>query len=141
MGGGLIRSAGGWSVVKAIRKSGTRMKGDERILGDGDFVKNVLKEAQESMERKYRLYAKGYNFDWLVQHVAQLMDMEPRDVVARGKFKQTVKARSLLCYWATRELGMTTIELAKRLNLAQPTISQSALRGRKIAIEKGLKLL
>jgi hypothetical protein len=41
MGGGLIRSAGGWSAVKALRKSDTRMKGDERILGDGDFVETV----------------------------------------------------------------------------------------------------
>ena len=141
MGGGLIRSSGGWSVVKALRKSGTRMKGDERILGDGDFVENVLKEAQESMERKYRLRAKGYDFDWLVNHVAQLLDMETRDVLARGKFKQSVKARSLLCYWATRELGMTTVELAKRLHLAQPTVSQSAARGRKIMLEKGLQPL
>ena len=127
--------------MKALRKSGSRMKGDERILGDGDFVENVLKEAQESMERKYRLRAKGYDLDWLVNHVAQLLDMETRDVLARGKFRQTVKARSLLCYWATRELGMTTVELAKRLHLAQPTVSQSAARGRQIVLEEGLELL
>jgi putative transposase len=141
VGGGLVRSAGGWSVVKALRKSATRMKGDERILGDGDFVEKVLNEARESLERKYKLKAHGYDFDWLVQHVAQLLDIEQRDVLARGKYKQTVKARSLLCYWGTRELGMTTVELAKKLNLAQPTISQSAMRGRKIALEEGLRLL
>lgn len=33
------------------------------------------------------------------------------------------------------------VELAQKLNLVQPTISQSAMRGRKIAIEDGLKLL
>ena len=37
-------------------------------------------------------------------------------------------------------LGMTTVELAKKLNLAQPTISQTAMRGRKIAEEEGLKI-
>ena len=141
VGGGLIRSAGGWSGVKALRKSTTRMKGDERILGDGDFVEKVLTEAGESLERKYKLETQGYDFDWLVKHVAQLLDIEPRDVLVRGKYKQTVKARGLLCYWGTRELGMTTVELAKKLNLAQPTISQSAMRGRKIALEEGFKLL
>jgi len=141
VGGGLIRSAGGWSVVKALRTSAARMKGDERILGDGNFVEKVLKEAGESLERKYKLEAKGYDFDWLVRHVAVLLDIEPNDVLVRGKYKQTVKARSLLCYWGTRELGMTTVELAQKLNLAQPTISQSAMRGRKIALEEGLKLL
>ncbi len=37
-GGGLIRSAGGWSAVKALRKANALQKGDERILGDGDFM-------------------------------------------------------------------------------------------------------
>jgi hypothetical protein len=40
-GGGLLRSAGGWSMVKTLRRSESRMKGDERILGDGDFVETV----------------------------------------------------------------------------------------------------
>ena len=36
--GGLIRSAGGWSAVKSIHRSKQRVKSDERILGDSDFV-------------------------------------------------------------------------------------------------------
>ena len=42
---------------------------------------------------------------------------------------QSVKARSFLCYWGTRELGMTTVDLARRQNLAQPTVSQAVIRG------------
>ena len=42
VGGGLIRSAGGWSVIKAMRRVQDHMKSDERILGDGDFTQSVL---------------------------------------------------------------------------------------------------
>jgi REP-associated tyrosine transposase len=70
-----------------------------------------------------------------------LLNIEPEDVLARGKYKQVVKARGLLCYWGTRELGMTTVELAKKLNLAQPTISQAVMRGKQYAEDEGLKLL
>lgn len=73
--------------------------------------------------------------------MAKLLNIEPEDVLKRGIYKQSVKARGLLCYWGTRELGMTTVELAKKLNLAQPTISQAAMRGRQIAADEGLKLL
>jgi hypothetical protein len=38
-GGGLIRSMGGWTSVKALRSAKAYMKGDERILGDGDFLR------------------------------------------------------------------------------------------------------
>jgi REP element-mobilizing transposase RayT len=98
VGGGLIRSAGGWSMVKTLRKASARIKGDERILGDGDFVEKVLKGAEEKLERKYKFEAEGYDFDWVVRHVARLLGMEPPDVLARGKYRQTVKARSLVCY-------------------------------------------
>jgi REP element-mobilizing transposase RayT len=141
VGGGLVRSAGGWSVVKAMRRGFERMKGDERILGEGDFVEAVLKAAQENLDRKSRLEAAGYGFDWLVGRVARRLGIEPKDVLAPGKYAQNVKARSLLCYWGTRELGMTTIDLARRLNLAQPTVSQAVTRGQKIAEDNRLSFI
>ena len=61
VGGGLIRSAGGWSAIKALRKIGAYQKGDERILGDSDFVKKVLAQAKENFERKYHLKSNGFN--------------------------------------------------------------------------------
>lgn len=140
VGGGLVRCVGGWSAVKALRKGFERIKGDERILGDGQFVESVLKEAREDLERKYRLEADGCDFKWLVKRVAKLSGLEPQEILTPGKYPENVKARSLLCYWATRELGMTTIELSKELKLSQPTISQSAKRGQKIAQAIGLSL-
>ncbi len=42
IGGGLVRSAGGWDALKGLRKIKAYMKGDERILGNSDFVETVL---------------------------------------------------------------------------------------------------
>jgi len=137
-GGGLIRSAGGWSAVKAMRRGIERMKGDERILGDGNFVESVLKAAQENLERKYELKSQGHGFEWLVNRVSQIMEIEPDDMLSTGKYPQRVRARSLLCYWGAHELGMTTVELGKKVNLAQPTVSQAILRGQTIAKDLGL---
>jgi Mn-dependent DtxR family transcriptional regulator len=36
---------------------------------------------------------------------------------------------------------MTTVELAERLNLAQPTVSQAVIRGQKIAEDQGLSFI
>ncbi len=141
VGGGLIRSVGGWSAVKMLRRSAGRMKGDERILGDGDFVDRVLRRSQEELERKYILKARGYDFAWLTKRVADVTGLNVKEVLAPGKYSQSVRARSLLCYWATRELGITTVELSKKLRLAQPTVSQSVRRGQKIAEENRLTVL
>jgi len=37
VGGGLLRSHGGWASLKALRKAGAHQKGDERILGESTF--------------------------------------------------------------------------------------------------------
>ena len=84
--------------------------------------------------------AQKYDFNWLVRQVAEALDMQPDDVLAPGRYKNTVKARSVLCCWGTRDLGLTTVELAQGLHLSQPTVSHSATRGRTIALEKGLRL-
>jgi hypothetical protein len=43
VGGGIIRSLGGWAEARRVRLKGQdRMKGDERILGDGDFVRGLF---------------------------------------------------------------------------------------------------
>jgi putative transposase len=37
VGGGLIRSLGGWSQVVSLKRAGSKMFSDERILGSSDF--------------------------------------------------------------------------------------------------------
>ena len=54
-GGGLIRSMGGWSIVKAMRNSGIKEESDARILGSGEFVSELIKHAEEKV--KYQLPA------------------------------------------------------------------------------------
>ena len=132
-GGGLIRSMGGWGQAKALRRTGTRLKSDERILGESSFVEQVLSAANERMDRRYQLQARGFTFEILVEKVAQWLKVETEEVLRAGKQPLRVKARDLLCYFANRELGMSTVELARILNIGQSAISRSVQRGEKIA--------
>jgi len=140
VGGGLVRSLGGWKAVKVLRGMGERMKGDERILGDGSFVETVLTASNERLERQAVLLTMGYDFGRLVQRVAALFEMPEHEVLREGKYARTVPARSVLCYWANRELGISTVELSRRLKISQPTASQSIARGEKIVAEKRLQI-
>lgn len=140
-GGGLIRSSGGWSAVKAKRRARIFEKSDERILGDGDFVGQVLSAAQEQMEKRYRLLAEGYDLDKVAAKVCTVMQIEPFNIWATGKERIRVEARSLLCYWAVRDLGINMAELSKRLKLSISGVSLSVKRGERIVQEKGYKLI
>jgi len=108
-------------------------------LGDSEFVEQVLDTANESLENRY-IKVKGYDFNRVVEHVAELLGMETEDILRSGKQQQTVKARSLVCFWANREFGMTTVDIAKRLNICQSAVTRSSLRGEKIAKDNQLAL-
>ena len=140
-GGGLLRSVGGWAALSALRGDAVRVKGDERILGDSDFVEAVLKEANEQLDRRYRLKAEGFDLDRVAQRVAAVMNIPLELVWEKSRRPQVVDARDLLCYWASKELAMSKTELAKRLNLTQPAVSIAVRRGEKIAREKQYQLI
>jgi putative transposase len=139
--GGLLRSAGGWEGVKALREETVYQRNDERILGDGYFVGHVLASAEETMERRYALRSRGFDLERIAIRVSEVLGVEPEEVWAEGKCRRMVEARSLLCYWAVRELGVPMSSLARKLGISIPSVSESVTRGRRIAEEKDLLLL
>lgn len=139
-GGGLIRSVGGWEKLKSLRRMQGHLKGDERILGDSDFVQAILNAADENMEEQYRLKAKGYDFDRILQRVSNLFNLEVKELLSPSKQPKRVKARSLICYWAVRKVGISSLFVASRLGIKQPSVSRAAIRGEKIALQEGFSL-
>lgn len=90
-GGGLVRSAGGWTEVKAKRRAGVTAKSDERILGDGGFVDQALAAAGEQLERKTRLQAKGINLDTVAARVLAVLQVNADQLSRPGKQPQRVR--------------------------------------------------
>jgi len=141
VGGGLIRSLGGWAEVKRIRLKGhKRLKGDERILGNSDFVMTILSEANEKYDRLYELKSKGYDLKKVEKRVTEIYQIDKDELYSSGRQKSRVEARSLLCYWAVRELGISGTSLAKRLGMSQSGVVYAVNKGERTAKEKKYQL-
>jgi len=131
--GGLMRSQGGWTATLF-------QKSNERILGDSDFVKRVLLKSREHMDRKYLLPYQGVTIESVLKIAANLMNIEPKLVFTLGKERDKVRARSLLCYWSARKLGISMTNLSKQLNMSLSSISLSVKRGEQIVMENRYSL-
>jgi putative transposase len=140
VGGGLIRSLGGWEEAKQAR-SRERIKGDERILGDSEFVLNVLSEAEEGLERKYRLKSQGYDLGSVEKKVLEIFDIKRDELYSGSRRKPISEARSVFCYWCARELGESLTSLAKILKLTQPAVGYAVDRGKEIAEKREISLI
>lgn len=141
VGGGLIRSLGGWTAVKSMGKGERqRIKGDERILGDSDFVLQVLEEADERLNRSYEIKRRGYDLKTVEDRVCRVFRIAPEELYEKSREKVKASARGLFCYWAVRELGYGVTEVARQLNITQPAVGYAVQRGERIAKQHSYEL-
>jgi len=129
VGGGLIRSVGGWAALKDYQRDGIRVKGDERILGSSDFVEEVLKKANEKLEKRTLLQAKGPDLDQLIKQVAKYYHIDLEELKTTSKARTVSLARSALCYLAVRQLLFSCAEVARTLNISASAVSKAVAKG------------
>jgi len=114
---------------------------DERVLGDSVFVEDLLSQADEQYERRYQLKRLGNDADRIAGKVAKIYNMDPDEFFSKGKQQRKVKARSLSCFWAVKELGMSLRELARRLEMSPPAVGYAVERRETIAREDEYRLI
>ncbi len=128
-GGGLIRSYGGWEAVQYLRKEHEARIGDERILGDSAFVESVLKMDKLPLDQKTHWQRKGWDLAKLISKVCIYIGILPKDIIKKGRQNDISDAKSLICYWGTQVLGLSSTAIAIGLSIGQPSISKASKRG------------
>ena len=104
---------------------------DPRVLGSGNFVREVLRDLRRFEEKDaLRLTLKD-----LTERVATWSSLSAADITSRSKRPEIVRARAVLSYLAVRLNRMKTIEVADFLNVSQSAISKCLLSGEK-AVEE-----
>ena len=71
--------------------------------------------------------------------IRSLDEMELDEVFSKGRQDQKVKARSLLCYWAVRELGVSLTDLAREFELSVSGVGYTVERGGRISRENNYR--
>ena len=77
-----------------------------------------------------------YDADRIAKRVAEIYDMDSREFLSKGKQQLKVRARSLFCFWAVKELGMSLREPARRLGISSPAVGYSVERGEMSSLVK-----
>ena len=83
----------------------------------------------------------GYDLNRIAERVAEIYGTKAREIMSKGRQQRKVKARSLFCFWAVSELGMSIRQVAKRLEMSRPGVGFSVERGKAIADENGYCLI
>lgn len=124
MGGGLIRSAGGWQAVVRLRRGREVFRADERILGSSEFVERILQEAEETTQPP------GRNVDLatLGKRIARDKGVSWHAIKSAARSRAVSEARAVLAYTWVRYLGRSGRELAHALGITPQAVYAAIAR-------------
>lgn len=123
-GGGLVRSAGGWSEVLSMRRRGERQFSDERILGSGEFAQEVIGEAEASVKEKVPLARKVSEIRELVERTCEKYGVSPLALEGGCRRKECAEVRKELAVHLVCDLGLTYAEMAPLLGISASAVSK-----------------
>ena len=124
VGGGLIRSLGGWSQVLSLRRNQERILTDERILGSGDFVERVYREADEKMKYQLPAIERGKKVEELIQEVCRREGINIKELRMGSRRGRISKVRSQLAHQLVEDYGLPLAEAARQLGVSTSAISK-----------------
>jgi len=136
VGGGLIRSLGGWSQVLSLRRVGSKVFSDERILGSSEFVNNVIADAEEKAKETLRLTLKVSNLPSLALEVCEGEEVDEAELRSGLRKREVVKSRRIFCQIAVKKMGYSGADVARFLGINTSAVNRLAVSDELPEVEK-----
>jgi hypothetical protein len=96
---------------------------DDRILGGGDFVEQILSATGHAPSEQER------SLPDLINQVADHLHVERTKLSQPSKERHLVRAKALICYVAIRQWGLKGVDVAAALAYTPAAVSHAAKRG------------
>jgi REP element-mobilizing transposase RayT len=123
-GGGLVRSAGGWSEVLSMRQRGERQFSDERILGSGDFVEEVLGGVGEGFKEMMPVTSRRAEALKLLEQQCTEKGLNKDSLRSGCRNREYSVLRSELSRQFVSALGLSHADIARLLGISRSGVSQ-----------------
>jgi len=136
IGGGLIRSLGGWSQVLSLRRVGSKIFSDERILGSSEFVKDVIADADEKAKETLRLTLKISDLPSLALKVCEGEGVDEAELRSGLRKGEVVKSRRIFCQIAVKKMGYSGADVARFLGITTSAVNRLAVSDELPEVEK-----
>ena len=124
VGGGLVRTLGGWSNVISIRKSNDRILCDDRILGKNEFVERVISEADDRIKGQLSVNKRIIDANKLIQEICKNKKVNVAELKGGSRRGEIPLIRAYLARLLTKDYGLTLAETARQLGVTTSAISK-----------------
>jgi putative transposase len=124
VGGGLVRSLGGWSQLVSLRRSKERLLGDERILGSGQFVERIIKEADEKTTYQLSGHEGRQKAEHHITMICQREGINVEELKSGSRRAEVSRLRRKLALYLVEDCGIPLAEVARQLGVSTSAVSK-----------------
>jgi len=124
VGGGLVRSAGGWAEVRARRRQKEPLAGDPRILGSGDFVAGLLRDADARQATVLRRAPTPEETEAVMGRICKRARASVEELKRGGRRGPLSAVRAALARELVARLGLSLAQAARYLGVSTAAISK-----------------
>jgi hypothetical protein len=124
VGGGLVRSLGGWSEVVSLREKGVRELTDERILGSGEFVEQVLSEAEEKLQKQHSVRERKKKVEEVIAEWCRKGKVTVAEVRSGSRHGLVSRVRAGIATALVEEHGVPMAEIARHIGVSTSAVSK-----------------
>jgi REP element-mobilizing transposase RayT len=128
VGGGLVRSLGGWSEVVSLRSRKQHMLTDERILGAGDFVEKILKEADKRFKTQLAVKKQRVKMNAMIKEVCLKEKINIWELRMGSLRRSVSRVRAKLACQLIDDLGIPLAEIARELGVSTSAVAKIVQR-------------
>jgi putative transposase len=122
--GGLVRSLGGCSKVLSLRNRGDGAEYNSRILGSGQFVREVMRGAEEAIARQLR-NTRTKTIEEIIRLMCKESGMSEKELRSGSHKRRVSEVRAEIAYYLSREMGISMAEAARRLGVGTSTVAMA----------------
>jgi putative transposase len=124
VGGGLLRSTGGWAAVRALRRQKEPSLGDPRILGSHDFVAHLLREAEAQHAAALRRAVASREIDAMLRETCARHHVDAAELQHGGRRGALSRVRAELARALVIRLGVSLATAARHLGVSTAAVSK-----------------
>ena len=101
---------------------------DARILGGGDFVEGIIREADKKLSRQLKQRGKERTIDEVIKKMCKEEGVKEEELRRGGKRRAVTRVRGKIAYYLSKEFGISMAEIARHVGVGSSAIGMIIAR-------------
>ena len=116
--------------MRTLRRSGDHELSDDRVLGSGEFVERIIKEAESKIRYQFRVKEHPEKINEFIAKVCKNENVSIKELKAGSRRREASRVRARIAIGLVKTRGVSLAEVARQLRVSTSAVSKIIKRAK-----------